>query len=281
MTSVCFLFCVEFTDIATCLSSWKWSAIRVMVCVLDSDIYRPNTLREKPYFISPGISWKAHKYQGNTNFSSTFLIKERPYFPSLKSSKLELFCNQKAWYSMLKKISSYINLLNQKKTVFPISEKFKTRPFSYSGSMVFHTKENIILPQLFESKEDRISHLQNKNFPIIWTLPFVQNWCFCNNLTFSFIETYVSFHHMKDLLNLHYKMKYKAKLRNVSLWIANGYIMIYKNVGGIRDPLKQNLARQFCRNKNKNVSILTEVHINLDQIHHTRSNWLGAILFSP
>ena len=69
---------------------------------------------------------------------------------------------------MLKKIS-YINFLNQKKTVFPISEKFKTRTFPYSENMVFHAKENIILHQLFESKEDRISHLrkvQNKNFSV-------------------------------------------------------------------------------------------------------------------
>ena len=29
------------------------------------------------------------------------------------------------------------------------------------------------------------------------------------------------------------------------------------------------------------ISILTETHINRDQIHHTRNNWLGPILFSP
>ena len=117
---------------------------------------------------------------------------------------------------MLKKISSYINFLNQKKTVFLISKKFKTGTFPYSENMVFHAKENIILYQLFESKEDRISHLrkvQNKNFPIIRTFPFVQNLCFSNNFFFSFIETYVSFNYFKDL-NLHYKMKYEAKLRN-------------------------------------------------------------------
>ena len=57
--------------------------------------------------------------------------------------------------------------------------------------------------------------------------------------------------------------------------------MIYDNFGGIRDPLKQNLALQFCRNRNKDVNILTETHINLDQIHHIRNNWLGAIFFSP
>ena len=35
--------------------------------------------------------------------------------------------------------------------------------------MVFHAEENIILHQLFESKEDHISHIQkvqNKNFSI-------------------------------------------------------------------------------------------------------------------
>ena len=57
--------------------------------------------------------------------------------------------------------------------------------------------------------------------------------------------------------------------------------MIYVNFGDIRDPLKQNLALQFRRNRNKNVSILTETHFNLEQIHHIRNNWLGAIFFSP
>ena len=57
--------------------------------------------------------------------------------------------------------------------------------------------------------------------------------------------------------------------------------MIYDNSGGIRDPLKQNLVLQFCKNQNKDVIILTETHISLDQIHHIRNNWLGAIFFSP
>ena len=59
---------------------------------------------------------------------------------------------------MVKNILSYVNFLNQKKTVFPIFEKFKARTFPYSESMVFHAEENIILHQLFESKEDRIFH---------------------------------------------------------------------------------------------------------------------------
>ena len=52
-----------------------------------------------------------------------------------------------------------ITFLDQKKTVFSISVKFKTRTFPYSENALFHVKENIILHQLFESKEDRISHL--------------------------------------------------------------------------------------------------------------------------
>ena len=62
-----------------------------------------------------------------------------------------------------------ITFLDQEKTVFPISEKFKTRTIPHSKSMVFHVEENIILHQLFKSKEDRIFHLrklQNKNFSV-------------------------------------------------------------------------------------------------------------------
>ena len=56
--------------------------------------------------------------------------------------------------------------------------------------------------------------------------------------------------------------------------------MKYVKFGGIRDPLKQNLALQFCRNQNKDVIVLTETHINLDQIQHIRNNWLGAMFYS-
>ena len=40
----------------------------------------------------------------------------------------------------------------------------------------------------------------------------------------------------------------------------------------------------FAEKKNKDISILTETHINHDQIHHQihiRNNWLGPIFFSP
>ena len=36
------------------------------------------SLHEKPYFPSPGISWKAQKYHGNVIFPSTFWLKKRP-----------------------------------------------------------------------------------------------------------------------------------------------------------------------------------------------------------
>ena len=57
--------------------------------------------------------------------------------------------------------------------------------------------------------------------------------------------------------------------------------MIYGNFGGTRDPLQQNLALQFCRNRNKDASILTDTHINLNQIHHITNNWLGVSFFCP
>ena len=56
--------------------------------------------------------------------------------------------------------------------------------------------------------------------------------------------------------------------------------MIYNHVGGIKDPLKQDLALEFCRNQNKVIRTLTETHINHDQIHHIRNNWLRPIFFS-
>ena len=78
------------------------------------------------------------------------------------------------------------------------------------------------------------------------------------------------------------------KKRNVKLnwgtfflWISNGHSIIYDNFDGIRDPLKQNVAIQFCENQKKDASILTETHISLDQIHHIRNSSSDAIFFSP
>ena len=68
-----------------------------------------------------------------------------------------------------RKFQLSINFLDQKRPSF-LSLKSPKQELSILKSMVFHAEENIILHQLFESKEDRISHLrkvQNKNFPII------------------------------------------------------------------------------------------------------------------
>ena len=57
--------------------------------------------------------------------------------------------------------------------------------------------------------------------------------------------------------------------------------ILYANVGGIRDPMKQELTLELCRNQNKDICILSETHINEEQIHQIRNNWLGPIFFSP
>ena len=49
---------------------------------------------------------------------------------------------------------------------------------------------------------------------------------------------------------------------------------------GKRETKLRNL-QEFCRNQNKVISILTETHINHDQIHYIRNNWLDPIFFSP
>ena len=57
--------------------------------------------------------------------------------------------------------------------------------------------------------------------------------------------------------------------------------MTYANIGGIRDPLKQYQAIEFYRDESKDFSILTDSHINHDQIHHVNNNWLDHIFLSP
>ena len=47
------------------------------------------------------------------------------------------------------------------------------------------------------------------------------------------------------------------------------------------DSLKQDLALEFCKNQNKDFIILTETHINHDQIRRIRNSWLSPITFSP
>ena len=51
--------------------------------------------------------------------------------------------------------------------------------------------------------------------------------------------------------------------------------MTYANVDCIKDPLKQDLAFEFCGNHNKYFSFLAGTHISHDQIKHIRNNWLA------
>ena len=53
---------------------------------------------------------------------------------------------------------------------------------------------------------------------------------------------------------------------------VNGFKPIYDHADGIRDPLKQDLTPDFCRNQEKVISILTETHINHDPIQPKRNN---------
>ena len=43
--------------------------------------------------------------------------------------------------------------------------------------------------------------------------------------------------------------------------------MLYANVGGIRGPVKQEIALEFCKSQNKDICILAETHIDNKQIH--------------
>ena len=48
-----------------------------------------------------------------------------------------------------------------------------------------------------------------------------------------------------------------------------------------RDPLKQEIALEFCRSQYKDICILAETHIAQEQISQIRNNCLGPIIFSP
>ena len=92
----------------------------------------------------------------------------------------------------------------------------------------------------------------NMNFCFLLNINyhFVQSSCFCKGFIISFIETYPSFKHFK--------------------------------IDEFKDPLKQHAALAFCRDQIKDLSSLTETHINHDEMHYIRSNWLSFIpSFSP
>ena len=80
------------------------------------------SLYDKPYLSSPGISWKAQKDQVNTIFPSTFWLKKRPYFPTPKSPKQELFNSQS--------ILSFHQLFGSKKDRISHSQNDQNKNFS-------------------------------------------------------------------------------------------------------------------------------------------------------
>ena len=66
----------------------------------------------------------------------------------------------------------------------------------------------------------------------------------------------------------------RTELRNFFSLIFNGSSMIYAIVGDSKNPLKQNLAFKLYIKQKKGISVLTEIHINHDQMHNTRNNCL-------
>ena len=55
--------------------------------------------------------------------------------------------------------------------------------------------------------------------------------------------------------------------------------MIYDRVGTIRDSPEAGSGTWILAKPKKVIRILTETHINHDQIHHRRNNWLGSNFF--
>ena len=46
-------------------------------------------------------------------------------------------------------------------------------------------------------------------------------------------------------------------------------------------PLSRTWHLSFAEKRNKDIDFLIETHINHDQTHHIRKNWLGPIFFCP
>ena len=117
------------------------------------------------------------------------------------------------------------------------------------------------------------SFLLNMNFPLLCKVHVY--------IIISFVETCFLKPFYKASSHFHYKAKRETELKNFFALIFRG--------------LKHDIWPCWCHQRSlearpgtsilpkpKNVmSILTETHINHDQIHHTRNNWLGPIFFSP
>ena len=118
--------------------------------------------------------------------------------------------------------------------------------------------------------------IQTFPFFLIWTILSSKVHLFAINSCLSFIESYASFEYFWKISPI-FIIRGDEKLNQGTffLWFFNGYSMIYANAGDLKDPLKQDLAHEFCWNKNKDFSILNKPYINHDQINHIRNNWLG------
>ena len=80
------------------------------------------SLREKPYLPSPGISWKAKKDRGNITFPSNFWLKK---------DRISHHRNiQNKNFSVISKYHLSIILLAQKRPYFPLPNWSKQELFS-------------------------------------------------------------------------------------------------------------------------------------------------------
>ena len=71
-------------------------------------------------------------------------------------------------------------------------------------------------------------------------------------------------------------MKYTTELRNL---FFSDFSMVTAFLPMLE--ILQNLALEFCRKQNKDISVLTEINVNHNQIYHTKNNCSSPIFFSP
>ena len=98
-----------------------WRLIDLALVVVNLLVFNV-CLMQKPYFPSPGISWKAQKDQVNIIFLSTFWLKKDRISHSWK--------DQNKNFSVISKYHLCIIFFDSKKAVLLIPEKIKTELFS-------------------------------------------------------------------------------------------------------------------------------------------------------
>ena len=130
-------------------------------------------------------------------------------------------------------------------------------------------KDFLLLPEIHHINLSFILKFINSFFRLNMNFPFVQSSCFYNNSFLSLMETYFK-NHFKRPKTILITRQRETELNNFFLWFLNSCNMIYDHVGAVRDPLKQDLALEFCWNQNKIITLLNETHINHHQIHHKK-----------